>query len=342
MIQIFISYSAKRYSEAEILDTNLKILGYSPWMDRTSIQGGELWKVSIIKAIENSVIVLILVTHEAVSSQNVRDEMKIAKMADKPVLPLILDQFEHFPSVLRSLDIDETQAINFVESGFEKGFANLKEALEYWTYPAWLSSALSHYNSQVRLNALDKVEKDQNAFKNEKILTTLIRFSRLEEDLQVRDKMIYLAGLFAHPLALDFLISLLRNARPSLIYDAHHLAIAAKRLGSIGIGNPYAREVLFNAVTSKSNMLKMSAAMALRNFDEEAHELGFSTLIDMLNSGNQNTRCNVTRELGEFGDKRAITLLLPLLHDPDESVRFHANLSLKKLGYQPDSVSEEQ
>lgn len=122
MTSIFISYSRKNQEFAEELRDQLNKWSYSVWIDVDGIPKGERWTDEIQKALENSDIVIGVMSPSAVESVNVKNEWDWAKVNEKPLLLLRIK-----PTNVPMNYISDNY-IDFV-SDKEKGFNELRKDL---------------------------------------------------------------------------------------------------------------------------------------------------------------------------------------------------------------------
>ena len=87
---IFVSYSKSDRDFVRRLSRDLKSAGAYLWIDELSIGGGELWVETIEWALESCSSMLIVLSPEAIASQNVNDEISFALDEGKRVVPLLL------------------------------------------------------------------------------------------------------------------------------------------------------------------------------------------------------------------------------------------------------------
>ncbi len=336
--RIFISYAKEQFTIAGQLKGDLTQHHYSIWMDSDSIPGGELWKAAIIKGIEHSVVMIILVTSDAIKSQNVRDEIKIAHSFNKPIIPLIMDEFEDFVKILKILDLDQEQAIDFSSLGYDLGISKLLQALEYWIFPYQLAEELNHYSPLVRIRGVDTLISTTPVMKTRQVFFLVIDAINKELESQVKCKLIDALATFKFPEVVDLLIELLEIFLDESRPDKDNITISTiiHRLGSIGMDNPKAIKVMTAALKDRVIYIRQYAAEMLgKSSDESVKELGFSSLINLLyDPENRIGQLDVVSALGRFGDKRAIEHLIPFLTDKNEYMRPRAETALKELGYE--------
>ena len=89
---IFVSYSSRDRDFAMRLTKELQNLGASIWIDQLGIGLGENWDNSIEDALEVANTLLLLISKTSAVSQNVQDEVSIAKGKDKKIVPILIEQ----------------------------------------------------------------------------------------------------------------------------------------------------------------------------------------------------------------------------------------------------------
>jgi len=87
---IFVSYSSKDRPFALEFSQALELLGANIWIDQNSIQLGQNWDNAIEDALETADTFLLLISPTAVDSQNVQDEVSIAKENNKKLIPVLI------------------------------------------------------------------------------------------------------------------------------------------------------------------------------------------------------------------------------------------------------------
>ena len=130
---IFVSYSSRDVEFAKALAEELERLGSTVWIDQHGIDLGTNWDSSIDDALDTATTLLLLISKPAASSENVQDEVHIAKEYKKKIIPILIEQcvlpmrwkrmqyadFIAAPSkamerVLKALDIDLAEVPKFV------------------------------------------------------------------------------------------------------------------------------------------------------------------------------------------------------------------------------------
>ncbi len=133
MAQIFISYAREDFQQAKSLYQQLAGHGFSPWMDKVDLVGGQQWRPAIEQAIRKADFFLLLLSRHSVKKRGfVQREIRAAldlwkdKLADDIYLiPLML---EAMPWAEVPTEISEFQWIEHYETD---GWEQLQRALDY-------------------------------------------------------------------------------------------------------------------------------------------------------------------------------------------------------------------
>lgn len=88
---VFISYSRKDLEMAERLRRLLEGLWFNVWLDLVGIAAGDEWPTKLAEAINESDVVLMLISQPSVSSEYCLKEIIFAKKKNKPIVGLRLD-----------------------------------------------------------------------------------------------------------------------------------------------------------------------------------------------------------------------------------------------------------
>jgi uncharacterized protein YegL len=86
----FISYPRKNAEFALRLARELKSAGFDVWFDQLDIPAGARWDDEVQKALSECGIFLVILTPEAIESENVKDEIGYAIDSRKRILPVLL------------------------------------------------------------------------------------------------------------------------------------------------------------------------------------------------------------------------------------------------------------
>ena len=85
----FISYSREDSEFALRLAQDLRAAGASVWIDQLDIRPGKPWDNAIEDALQNSPLMLAVLSPTSVRSENVRDEIAYALKQGKIVVPVL-------------------------------------------------------------------------------------------------------------------------------------------------------------------------------------------------------------------------------------------------------------
>ena len=132
---IFVSYSSKDRDFAMQFTKELQKLGASIWIDQLGIGLGENWDNSIEDALEVANTLLLIISKTSAASQNVQDEVSIAKGTNKKIVPILIEQCKlpmrwqrmqyadyttapekAIKNILHVLNLNEEAASNFITS----------------------------------------------------------------------------------------------------------------------------------------------------------------------------------------------------------------------------------
>src|SRR5437764_8105275 len=121
-ITIFISYAHADSAFVDRLEGDLQKQGFDPWVDRQRLKGGQRWRRALQDAVKRAQVLLIVLSPDAVASENVQIEYDYVLELGKLVIPLYYRQCE-VPMELRAI-----QWIDFRHS-YEQGLAALLDVL---------------------------------------------------------------------------------------------------------------------------------------------------------------------------------------------------------------------
>ncbi len=111
----FISYSRANSDFAMRLANDLKQAGLPVWLDQLDIPAGSRWDDGIEKALHASTAFVVILSPEAMQSQNVKDEIGYAIDAGKHILPIVLKQTD-MPFRLRRFQFVDSTKKNYASS----------------------------------------------------------------------------------------------------------------------------------------------------------------------------------------------------------------------------------
>lgn len=97
---IFISHAAEDKRQVRDIADELRRRGWTVWVDEAELIGGEDWSASLLRAIESSWIVLLVVSHASMTSKWVRREIVAADRLGRRIVPVMLESVP-YPDDLR-------------------------------------------------------------------------------------------------------------------------------------------------------------------------------------------------------------------------------------------------
>ncbi|MBN8633892.1 MAG: toll/interleukin-1 receptor domain-containing protein [Anaerolineae bacterium] len=124
MTQIFISYSRKDEAFARRLTTSLCLLGAEVWIDLEDIPLGVKWSTAIQDGLNESEVMIIILSPDSMASSNVEDEWQYFLDQKKPVIPVLLRPCSiHF-------QLNRLQRVHFHERDYDSAFEELHTELQ--------------------------------------------------------------------------------------------------------------------------------------------------------------------------------------------------------------------
>ena len=92
--EVFVSYSNQDYERAMPLVERLRSAGIAVWIDEGGIDAATLWSESIVEAIAECHVLIMMVSSHSTDSHNVVKEVMIASESKKTILPIYLEPAE--------------------------------------------------------------------------------------------------------------------------------------------------------------------------------------------------------------------------------------------------------
>jgi len=132
----FVSYSRANSEFVLRLVRDLRSAGSAVWLDQMDIQPGELWDHAIEAALKSCPKQLVVLSPEAVQSENVMDEVSFALEQRKKVIPVLCKDCE-IPFRLRRV-----QYIDF-RTNYKRGLEELLRVLETTHQPETLQQGVA-------------------------------------------------------------------------------------------------------------------------------------------------------------------------------------------------------
>jgi hypothetical protein len=144
--KVFISYSRKDSSFAQGLASDLESLGAQVWIDVDDIPVGTRWSKAVQNGLDESEVLLLVISPDAMVSPNVEDEWQYFHEKRKRIIPLLWREAElHF------------QLVRLQRVDFRKGIASYRQALRE------LVGLLNELGMSLRLpEGLNMVDPDES------------------------------------------------------------------------------------------------------------------------------------------------------------------------------------
>jgi formylglycine-generating enzyme required for sulfatase activity len=124
--QIFIAYSHKQALFATRLADALTELGAEVWMDVDDIATGEKWHRAIHDGLNQSKVMLLIITPDSMKSENVEAEWRYFYDKRKPLIPIRLKKTDV------NYQLHSLQHIDFETQEFDVAFRKLHSKLQEW------------------------------------------------------------------------------------------------------------------------------------------------------------------------------------------------------------------
>ena len=130
MCNVFVSYSHLDGEKVFPIVERLKSAGYSCWIDRSGIRGGEVFRTKIVKAIKDASLILFFSSKNANDSKWTAKEITVASEFGKTIIPIRLDNTEYSDSV--QLDLSGVQHISIVGCDIEAAARKVLDTIKHY------------------------------------------------------------------------------------------------------------------------------------------------------------------------------------------------------------------
>jgi Tol biopolymer transport system component len=125
--EVFISYSSQDYERVMPLVDRLRAAGVDVWVDEGNIDAATLWSESIVEAIAECHVLIMMVSSHSTDSHNVVKEVMIASESKKTILPIYLETAD-IPAKLK-YQLTGIQHLEWFDGGSDEVFETLKDGL---------------------------------------------------------------------------------------------------------------------------------------------------------------------------------------------------------------------
>lgn len=122
-MQIFMSYSRVDKAFAQRLTNDLKTAGYEVWLDVQNIPHGSNWDLEVQNGLQESDVILVLLSPAASASDNVKDEWHYFIEKKRRIIPLMIQPNEV------PFRLSRRQRIDFINKPYDQAFEELIGAL---------------------------------------------------------------------------------------------------------------------------------------------------------------------------------------------------------------------
>jgi HEAT repeat protein len=364
MTQIFISYAREDKEFIEDLKSRLGQNSYDTWIDSESIRLGKDWRREIDNGIQDSDVVIVVMTPEAKESEYVTYEWAYALGAKKDVITILLER-----TPLHSR-LEVLQYVDFCKvhrwKEFFKGLEQISDEITHLeqtdvepsatndmpTYIRQAKEALNELDPETHENAIETLAQSNHPAAREALVEGLSHTSRnirvkvaiaLAEITAANDVRVVpglIEGLaYGDRMGSDIRktarYSLVRMERLTIPALTNHLMEKDDRLRSAAIeifvplAEPEDAPVLLKALDrEESSGLIIQLERILESFRKAA----LSALIDALPKMSQrHTMVFIMRTLSKIQDHTATQAIIGKLSDDDKFVRAEAIKALAKL-----------
>jgi hypothetical protein len=131
LIRLFVSYSSKDQVFVERLANDLKKRDFQTWLDTNDIVPGTNWGDSIQSGLDLTDIMLLIISPEAIASNNVKLEWQYFFDKDKPIIPI------RFKPANVPFQLSRSHYIDFFDSPYDKAFEKLITVVETHKLTVW-------------------------------------------------------------------------------------------------------------------------------------------------------------------------------------------------------------
>lgn len=129
--KVFISYSRTDEPFVRRLSTSLQAISIPTWVDVKDIPRGANWSMAIQNGLDQSALMLLVLSPSSMSSQNVANEWQYYMDEKKPILPILYQ-----PPTKTHFQLRRLQYIDFHTRSYDEGFRELHLELMRRQFPA--------------------------------------------------------------------------------------------------------------------------------------------------------------------------------------------------------------
>jgi TIR domain-containing protein len=156
MKRIFISYSRRDEPFARQLTYALEQMGIDVWVDFDDIPAGKKWSSAIQEGLETSDGMVVVISPDAMASNNVEDEWQYFMDHGHPVIPILWRPAHvHF-------QLNRKQYVDFHQQAFNKAFAQLIDEFERHGVDLKIDDEEAEETAQIRSSQIQRrIDEDK-------------------------------------------------------------------------------------------------------------------------------------------------------------------------------------
>ena len=125
--EVFISYASQNRDRILDLVERLRGAGVSVWIDQMGIEGAAMWSQQIVAAIRDCKVLILAISKNSASSENVVKELALASEGRKRILPVFIEEAD-IPETM-AYQLAGIQRVEFFEGNEEAGLKAVIRAL---------------------------------------------------------------------------------------------------------------------------------------------------------------------------------------------------------------------
>ena len=95
--EVFVSYASRNRDRAAPIVTQLQSSGVMVSWDRDVVSGGRNYGPEIVRSIKACKVLVLMCTEASLRSRNVKQEIQLAWRYQRPYIPLLIENIEHYP-----------------------------------------------------------------------------------------------------------------------------------------------------------------------------------------------------------------------------------------------------
>lgn len=126
---VFISYSAKDKVFADAAVASLEERGMQCWLAPRNIPAGAEWGESIVRAIQESKVMVLVLSANSNESRQVRHEVERADHYHVPILPVRIEDFQLTGNM--EYHLPASQWLDATQAPFEQHLPHLADSVQY-------------------------------------------------------------------------------------------------------------------------------------------------------------------------------------------------------------------